>query len=57
MEKRYISEGRYKKSSARKRRDIKKIRKKVVADVENKKKLENKKLATGKKNVKKNHFF
>lgn len=54
MEKRYISEGRYKKSSARKRRDIKKIRKKVVTDVENKKKLENKKLATGKKNVKKN---
>ncbi len=53
MEKRYISEGRYKKSSARKRRDIKKIRKKVVADVENKKKLENKKAAT-KKIVKKN---
>ncbi len=52
MEKRYISEGRYKKSSARKRRDIKKIRKKVVADVENKKKLETKKVAV-KKVVKK----
>ena len=52
MEKRYISEGRYKKSSARKRRDIKKIRKKVVTEVENKKKLENKKAAT-KKIVKK----
>ncbi len=52
MEKRYISEGRYKKSSARKRRDIKKIRKKVVADVENKKRLETKKVAA-KKLVKK----
>lgn len=53
MEKRYISEGRYKKSSARKRRDIKKIRKKVVADAENNKKLQTKKGATSKKVVKK----
>ena len=44
MEKRYISEGRYKKSSSRKRRDIKKIRKKVVTDVANSKKLQTKQL-------------
>ncbi len=53
MEKRYISEGRYKKSSSRKRRDIKKIRKKVVSDVANKKKLETKKQTASKKLVKK----
>ena len=52
MEKRYISEGRYKKSSTRKRRDVKKIRKKLVADVENKKRLENKKVTDSKKIVK-----
>ena len=49
MEKRYISEGRYKKSSSRKRRDVKKIRKKVLTDVANKKKLETKKQADSKK--------
>ena len=53
MEKRYISEGRYKKSSSRKRRDVRKIRKKVITDAANKKRLETKKQTASKKIVKK----